>query len=116
VHRGGLEERKVQRALQAVGTDPYDADRSRRKSESPNMETNRVWNGSRLPDWAEPVSSQHIVVLAEGKASDQIALLLGVNLQTVDAHRRRLMEKLGIDNLPGLTRYAIRESLTSLDL
>jgi chemotaxis response regulator CheB len=57
-----------------------------------------------------------VQLMAEGKASDQIALLLGMGIKTVEVHGRRVMEKLGIDNLPGLTRYAIREGLTSLDL
>lgn len=57
-----------------------------------------------------------VQLLAEGKTRDELALLLGMSPRTVEAHRRRLMEKLGIDNLPGLTRYAIREGLTALDL
>jgi DNA-binding NarL/FixJ family response regulator len=54
-------------------------------------------------------------LLAEGKTSKEIAGSLGVSPKTVEAHRRQIMDKLDIHNVAGLTKYAIREGLTSVD-
>ena len=40
---------------------------------------------------------------------------LGVALATVETHRRQIMDKLGLRTVAELTKYAIREGLTSLD-
>jgi len=57
---------------------------------------------------------QILKLLAEGKASKEIAVLLDISIQAVDASRRRIMQKLGIKNLADLVKYAIREGLTSI--
>jgi DNA-binding NarL/FixJ family response regulator len=57
---------------------------------------------------------QILKLLAEGKASKEIAVLLDVSVQAVDASRRRIMQKLDITNLADLVKYAIREGLTSI--
>lgn len=54
-------------------------------------------------------------LLAEGLSSKQIASQLHVALTTVESHRRQVMDKLGVRTVAGLTKYAIREGLTSLD-
>jgi DNA-binding NarL/FixJ family response regulator len=54
-------------------------------------------------------------LLAEGSNPKEVALTLGISPSTVGVHRKNVMDKLGIDNLPELTKYAIREGLTSLD-
>jgi DNA-binding NarL/FixJ family response regulator len=41
--------------------------------------------------------------------------LLHVSVKTVDARRRDLMNKLGISGIAELTKFAIREGLTSLE-
>ena len=53
---------------------------------------------------------QHI---AEGLNTKQIAALLEISIKTVEAHRLRLMQRLKIDNVPGLVRFAIRTGLVS---
>ena len=53
--------------------------------------------------------------LAGGKPSKEIALLLDISVQAVDATRRRIMQKLGIESLAELVKYAIRQGLTSID-
>ncbi len=53
--------------------------------------------------------------LAEGKTTKQIAALLHVSVKTVETHRSQIMEKLNIHSVAELTKYAIREGLTSLD-
>ena len=51
-------------------------------------------------------------LLAEGKPTKQIGGTLHISPKTVEAHRLRIMEKLGIDNVAQLTKYAIQEGLT----
>jgi DNA-binding NarL/FixJ family response regulator len=46
-------------------------------------------------------------LIAEGQANKQIASELGISIKTVEKHRQRLMQKLGIHDTAGLTRYAI---------
>ncbi len=46
-------------------------------------------------------------LVAEGAANKQIAATLGISIKTVEKHRQRLMDKLGIHDTAGLTRYAI---------
>jgi DNA-binding NarL/FixJ family response regulator len=53
-------------------------------------------------------------LMAEGNATKAIAYHLQLSVKTVETHRRRLMTKLGIDNVAGLTKYAVREGLTGL--
>jgi DNA-binding NarL/FixJ family response regulator len=52
-------------------------------------------------------------LLAEGKRTKEIANLLGVSPKTVETYRTRLMHKLGIDNGPGLVRFAVRAGIVS---
>jgi len=54
-------------------------------------------------------------LVAEGKTSKQIACSLEVGMATVETHRRQLMDKLGLRTIAELTKYAIREGLTTLD-
>jgi DNA-binding NarL/FixJ family response regulator len=51
-------------------------------------------------------------LLAEGKTTKQTAKRLHISPKTVEAHRLRIMEKLDIDNIAQLTKYAIQEGLT----
>jgi len=54
-------------------------------------------------------------LVAEGKKSKAIADHLNLSVKTVETHRRQLMEKLKIYSIAELTKYAIREGLTSLE-
>lgn len=58
---------------------------------------------------------QVVQLLAEGKTTKQIALQLHLSPKTVDSNRRRVMNKLGISSVAELTKYAIREGLTSAE-
>ncbi|MEO7597339.1 MAG: response regulator transcription factor [Opitutus sp.] len=46
-------------------------------------------------------------LVAEGSANKQVATALGISIKTVEKHRQSLMDKLGIHDTAGLTRYAI---------
>lgn len=54
-------------------------------------------------------------MLAEGKSTKNTALTLHVSPKTIESNRRRIMEKLDIHSVAELTKYAIREGLTSLE-
>jgi DNA-binding NarL/FixJ family response regulator len=52
-------------------------------------------------------------LIAEGKNTKRIAETLQISVKTVEAHRLQLMARLGIHDVPGLVRYAIRSGLVS---
>lgn len=52
-----------------------------------------------------------LTLIAQGKASKEIAFDLGLSSKTVDVHRARIMERLNINDIAGLTRYAVRKGL-----
>jgi DNA-binding NarL/FixJ family response regulator len=52
-------------------------------------------------------------LIAEGKSTRQIAGALYVSIKTIESHRKQIMDKLGIRSIAELTKYAIREGLTS---
>lgn len=53
-------------------------------------------------------------LLSEGKTTKQIGQLLHVSSRTIDSHRQRIMEKLGVKSIAELTKCAIRMGLTTL--
>jgi DNA-binding NarL/FixJ family response regulator len=54
-------------------------------------------------------------LVAEGKSTKEIALELHVSTKTIEANRRQIMEKLDMHSVAELTKYAVREGLTSLE-
>ena len=54
-------------------------------------------------------------LIAEGKSTKEIAQVLDLSVKTVETHRMRIMERLGIHDVPGLVRFAIRSGLISPD-
>ena len=54
-------------------------------------------------------------MIAEGKTTRQIADKLNVSPKTVETHRGHIMDKLKLYTVAELTKYALREGLTSMD-
>ena len=50
-------------------------------------------------------------LIAQGRASKEIAFQLGLSPKTVDVHRARIMERLRLNDIASLTLYAVRKGL-----
>lgn len=57
---------------------------------------------------------QVLKYVVEGKSDNEIATLLQVAPKSVESYRRRMMDKLGIEDLPSLVKFAIRNGVTPL--
>lgn len=55
-------------------------------------------------------------LLAEGYTSKEIAQQLVISVHTAESYRKQVMEKLNLHNVAELTRYAIREGLSPLNM
>jgi DNA-binding NarL/FixJ family response regulator len=54
-------------------------------------------------------------LLAEGRTGAQIARRLQLSQKTVETYRARMVEKVGIRDVPGLVRFAIQRGIVNLD-
>ncbi len=63
-----------------------------------------------------PREREVLQLVAEGKSTKELALELSVSVKTVETHRQQIMKKLKTHSVAELTKYAIREGLTSLEL
>ncbi|HKB88015.1 MAG TPA: response regulator transcription factor [Ignavibacteriaceae bacterium] len=50
-------------------------------------------------------------LIAEGNSTKEIAAKLFLSIKTVETHRAHIMKKLGINDIPGLVKYAIRKGM-----
>jgi len=80
---------------------------------------NRIQKGDleskALPPALETLSPRELQVLrlvAEGKTSKEIAVMLDLGLQTVRSYRKTMMKKIGVNNIAGLTQLALSAGLT----
>jgi len=62
-----------------------------------------------------PREREVLQLVVEGKSSVEIAEILFLSPKTVETYRSRIMEKLGIHDLPGLVKFAIQHGLTTLE-
>jgi DNA-binding NarL/FixJ family response regulator len=63
------------------------------------------------------ISSRETEILqlvAEGRSCKEIASALYVSVKTIETHRKQIMDKLNLQSIAELTKYAIREGVTSL--
>ena len=56
-----------------------------------------------------------LTLVGEGKSSPEIAKILNLSVKTIEGHRGRIMAKLGVHNVAGLVRQAIRIGLVSAE-
>ncbi len=63
-----------------------------------------------------PREREVLQLIAEGKNTKEIAFSFNLSVKTVEAHRQRIMNKLNIRSVAALTKYAIREGLTSEEI
>jgi len=62
-----------------------------------------------------PRQREVLQLVAEGRATKQIAARLHVSTKTVDTHRHEIMTKLDLHSIAELTKFAVREGLTDLE-
>jgi DNA-binding NarL/FixJ family response regulator len=65
-----------------------------------------------------PLSAREREVLqlmADGKSTKEIAMHLQLSIKTIETHRLRIMQKVNLHSVAELTKYALREGITSLD-
>ena len=62
-----------------------------------------------------PKEREVLQLIAEGKSTKEAASILNTSISTVETHRQHVMEKLNIYSVAELTKYAIREGLTTLE-
>ena len=67
-------------------------------------------------DRLTPREREVLQLVAEGHTTKQIAAALHVSVKTVETHRKHLMDKLNLPSVAHLTRYAILEGITPLNL
>jgi DNA-binding NarL/FixJ family response regulator len=58
-----------------------------------------------------PRQREILQLVAEGKAAKEIAALLGISPRTVEDHKYRLMESLGIENSAELVHFAVKHGI-----
>jgi len=56
-----------------------------------------------------------LTLIASGRSNKEIAMRLGIGVRTIETHRERIMRRLGIHSVAGLTKFAIANGLISLE-
>jgi DNA-binding NarL/FixJ family response regulator len=77
-----------------------------------------VLHGTSVNKRSDRLTSREMEVLqliAEGWVNKQIASELSLSIKTVEKHRQQLMNKLGIHDIAGLTRYAISKGVVRMN-
>lgn len=74
-----------------------------------------IENGLDAPPVLSAREREVLQLITEGKSTREIGLLLHISIKTVETHRQQIMKKLRLRTVAELTKYAIREGLTTLD-
>jgi len=61
-----------------------------------------------------PRQREVLKMIAEGASTKAIAYALGLSVKTIETYRAQIMDKLGIQDIAGLVRYAVRQGLVAL--
>jgi DNA-binding NarL/FixJ family response regulator len=72
----------------------------------------RPTEGSKAPRARlTPREREILQLLAEGKSNKEVSALLGISVNTAEAHRANIMLKLGVHSLAELVHYAVRNQI-----
>lgn len=74
----------------------------------------RTGADTRSAERLSPRQTEILQLIAEGKSIKQIALGLSISVKTVETHRSALMTRIGVWNVAGLVRYAVKIGLIDL--
>ena len=91
---------------------PEVSDKLLRRLQNGNMETR---SSGPAVEGLSPRELQVMRMVAEGKTSKEIAVMLDLGLQTVRSYRKTMMKKLGVSNVAGLTQIALAAGVTHLN-
>jgi DNA-binding NarL/FixJ family response regulator len=83
--------------------------------ETPQRNQSRVSVEQRLLDSLTPRQKQILTLIAEGQSTKKIGRSLNISVKTVESHRAQVTEKLGIQDIAGLVRFAIRMGLVKVE-
>lgn len=75
----------------------------------------KVGGGIGVVEELTAVEREIVRLVADGKSNTKIGAILELSPRTVETYRLRLMRKIGVENLPALVKYAIRNGITTLD-
>jgi len=113
-----IKEAPVEELLQAIET--VHAGGSHFSPDVARVALNQVVLGGKNGDKSNPVmrltvrEREVLLHIAEGLSNKEIACTLNIGVRTVETHRERIMKKLDIHNIAGLTRFAIAQGMVSL--
>jgi two-component system, NarL family, nitrate/nitrite response regulator NarL len=76
-----------------------------------------VNNGGKAEPFAQLTDRERevLVLIAEGQSNKEIAGRLGIGVRTIETHRERIMRRLDIHSIAGLTKFAIANGLVPLE-
>jgi len=76
-----------------------------------------VTSGGKKEPFAQLTSRERevLALIAEGQSNKEIANRLGIGVRTIETHRERIMRRLSIHSVAGLTKFAIANGLVSLE-
>jgi DNA-binding NarL/FixJ family response regulator len=65
-------------------------------------------------DRLTPREREVVQLLAEGKSSKEVAVVLNLSVKTAETHRTNVMRKLDLHSVADLVRYAVRNNLVQV--
>ena len=76
-----------------------------------------VSNGGKQEPFVQLTTRERevLALIAEGRSNKEVASRLGIGVRTIETHRERIMRKLKIHTIAGLTRFAILNGISSLE-
>ena len=76
-------------------------------------DTSAIYDEPKTAERLTPRQREILQLIAEGRSTKEIANILDISVKTAESHRAQLMERLGIHDIAGLVRYAIRVGLVA---